>query len=644
MHALFWQNLHFQIAAICIMTVLVFDYFRRKRLNIAQTRCFSTLLALAVLNLALDVATVYTISHPEVPAWLNRLCHQLFIGSMNSLSYCLFLYVTVLTRTQRRISRRFLLLLSIPYAVSMLMVVFCPLHYHVDEQHVYSFGPMAYSIFICVTIYLVIIDVYIAHYRKLFTTRKRVTIAIATAIWIVVAIVQYLKPHLLLSSLGISLMLMYIYLAFQSPGEYLDHDAGCFNRRAFRSILREQYDAQRPTWVMNLVLSDLPQLNLRYGNRTGQQLLRQISAYLQGLFGDAVFHYRGNSLAAVSHNQAKFDAAMQKLEERFTQPWAVDALRFQPAYHADVVYCPQYAKTADEVFELLDYLFGREPDDESSPHICTVCEAAAARKERALLVQQVVEQAIHSDGLSVVYQPIWNVKDGGFTSAEALVRLKDTTTAGFVGPDEFIPIAERNGWIVELGEKVLEQVCRFCAQNKPWEKGVHYIEVNLSGLQMDDPELADRLLTILRHYNIAPSFINFEVTESVAVASGEAFMRNMKALRAAGASFSLDDFGTGYSNLARVAQSHYDLIKFDKSLIWPCFGESPQSPAIVLESMANMAGALMLPIVAEGVETGEQSALLKKLGISYMQGYLYSKPLPAEGYADFLSKPPSAPM
>ena len=133
-----------------------------------------------------------------------------------------------------------------------------------------------------------------------------------------------------------------------------------------------------------------------------------------------------------------------------------------------------------------------------------------------------------------------------------------------------------------------------------------------------------------------PPFINFEITESAAVESGHILTENMKALRELGCSFSMDDFGTGYSNLSQMADVSYDLVKLDKSLIWPCFEEDSHKPQVVLQSIVKMTRDLDSHLVAEGVETAQQAEALAAMGVQYLQGYLYSKPIDSAAYLSFL--------
>ena len=141
----------------------------------------------------------------------------------------------------------------------------------------------------------------------------------------------------------------------------------------------------------------------------------------------------------------------------------------------------------------------------------------------------------------------------------------------------------------------------------------------------------------MKKYGISPDSINLEITETTAVESASMLEKNMKRFRAMGCSFSMDDFGTGYSNLSKMSEVNYDLVKFDKSLIWPSFGENKKEKSeIILTNTVNMVSSLGAHIVAEGVETEEMAQGLADMGVHYLQGYYYSRPISEEAYIEFI--------
>ena len=237
------------------------------------------------------------------------------------------------------------------------------------------------------------------------------------------------------------------------------------------------------------------------------------------------------------------------------------------------------------------------------------------------------------------YQPIWNVKEQKFSNCEALVRLKDDKTMGFISPEEFIPVAERNFLIMQLSSKIFENVFQFMAQNDLPAQGLKHMEVNLSAIESVDIGFPSIMKELLEKYQIDPSIVNLEITESIAIASGRRLKRNMEDLIRYGCSFSMDDFGTGYSNLSQITRADFSIIKVDKSLLWPIFEKknpNKENARILLENMISMILEMGLQVVVEGVETKEQLEYLCGLGVNYIQGYYFSKPIKEDEYLKFL--------
>ena len=193
-----------------------------------------------------------------------------------------------------------------------------------------------------------------------------------------------------------------------------------------------------------------------------------------------------------------------------------------------------------------------------------------------------------------------------------------------------------------LSTLIFKHVFSFMSENSLRKKGVVNIEVNLSGLQSVDANLPKLMKSLLMKHNISPDSVNLEITESIAVTSGYMLKKNMDELRKFGCSFSMDDFGTGYSNLSRIAKAEFEMIKIDKSLLWPCFKEDAtdgtKNAKILLENMISMLLQIGRKIVVEGIETQEQFEYLESLGITYAQGFYFSKPLSEAEYVKFIEE------
>ncbi|AWB46887.1 GGDEF-domain containing protein [Paenibacillus sp. CAA11] len=222
--------------------------------------------------------------------------------------------------------------------------------------------------------------------------------------------------------------------------------------------------------------------------------------------------------------------------------------------------------------------------------------------------------------LELLYQPIYDTKRKQIVSVEALLRWnKDHLKV--IPPDLFIPVAEESGWIHPIGDWVIRQACRdYPAIADKYGTGVK-IAVNISRVQLNDPSFSDRLLGILSEQNTPPSRLDLEITESVVMHNIEKVCQILHHLRKQGFTVSLDDFGTGYSSLSMLTQLPIDKVKMDRSFI-------TQMNPPVIASLLNMAAALHLGVIAEGVEDEEQLNFLTKMNCPEIQGYLICKPVP----------------
>lgn len=245
-----------------------------------------------------------------------------------------------------------------------------------------------------------------------------------------------------------------------------------------------------------------------------------------------------------------------------------------------------------------------------------------------------VTRAIKNDGVLVYYQPIYSTETGGYPTCEALVRIKDEKL-GFISPSDFIPILERNGMIVELGELILKRVCEDYQKYEFPKLGIERVEVNLSGRQLVVPGIYKKLLGIIKDNHVPKDAILFEITESYTKESAQAYiLENIKGITDNGIKLALDDFGTGYSTMINLIRLPFEIIKIDKSLLDNAMADLKSM--VLLKNNVNMLKELKKKIVVEGVETSEEAKMLKNLGVHYFQGYLYSKPVSVEEYVSFL--------
>lgn len=633
-----------QSLALAVVILLIIDFLKNKKLPLRSTVVFGCFLFVGAFNLVADFVSYFTLlNYQVVPGWVNRIVHIAFIGSLELLTVCLFLYVFYLQGAQKRLVKWQVILAVTPFVLAAVTSVFAPIEYVVDEHGAYSTGLMVYILYGSIVVYVLATCVLLFRKNNNVSkesnadyARARITVAVGLGIWIVVALIQFITKYVLISSIGNSLMLLYIYLNFENPKRYADDETDTLNRQAFHIMVPEMLARRRTFWLVNFTVDDNDQISRSMGYDAMKVILRTAADRLRTVVPrSGFFHSRSNTLSVFVSDRDQLDALLKRAGTAdFQVPWNNGT--FKPQYHITIMECPKYGGTSDEIYDTMDYVMEHHRHHEKG-HVLWVDEETIRNRDYSKQVLAVLTKAVQEKAFDVVYQPIWSTMENRFASAEALVRLQDCGDLGFISPEIFIPMAEQQGMIGEIGSIVFEKVCSFASENRLWEKGVNYIEVNLSGMQSVDPALPAQLMSVMHKYGIQPKFINLEITETASIDGGEMLDVNMKRLRSLGCHFSMDDFGTGYSNLAKMAKVHFELVKLDKSLIWPAFGEKPEEPMVILNSCIAMILQLGAHIVAEGVETQEQADFLTEQGVNYLQGYYYSKPISGDTFLEKLS-------
>jgi EAL domain-containing protein (putative c-di-GMP-specific phosphodiesterase class I) len=257
----------------------------------------------------------------------------------------------------------------------------------------------------------------------------------------------------------------------------------------------------------------------------------------------------------------------------------------------------------------------------------------AASVER-LTLETGLRRALDDDSLELHYQPQVDVRTGRIIGAEALLRWHNPQR-GYISPTSFIPIAEDTGLIVPLGEWVFD---RACAQAAAWQRlGFPKIPiaVNVSGVQFQRQDIAEVVQRKLAAYNLDPSLLHIEITETAIVSARERAIALLAQLRAMGVRLALDDFGTGYSSLSYLKSFPIDTLKIDRSFVAEMLTD--HTTASIIEAIISMTRILGLSVIAEGVEDHAQLAFLKQIGCDVVQGYYFSSAVPADEFAKLLA-------
>ncbi|HEY6897201.1 MAG TPA: bifunctional diguanylate cyclase/phosphodiesterase, partial [Rhodocyclaceae bacterium] len=264
-----------------------------------------------------------------------------------------------------------------------------------------------------------------------------------------------------------------------------------------------------------------------------------------------------------------------------------------------------------------------------------------ARSAERLALEAALGHAVERKELELFYQPQMDIDSGRIIGAEALVRWR--RDGKLISPIEFIPIAEESGLIVAMGEWILREACRQAMAWKAAGLGEPVVAVNISARQFQDPRFFDTVTQALADTGVPPAMIELEITESAIMQDPDAVVAELERLRGLGLALAIDDFGTGYSSLSYLKRFPLDKLKVDQSFVRPLTPESPAEDSAIVEAVVRLGQTLGLKVIAEGVETEDQLALLGRLGCDEIQGYWFSKPMPlAEATAFLAARAPQA--
>lgn len=412
------------------------------------------------------------------------------------------------------------------------------------------------------------------------------------------------------------------------------------NRTLFTAQLEEEINrANTAGHRLALLYIDLDRfkyVNDNYGHGAGDNLLVKLAERMTLTIGPSITIARtgGDEFAVILPLDApERDAShlARDLLNAVRQPIEIDGTAFRASISIGIAHYPDHAKSASDLLRNADIaLYAAK--NEGTGLACAFDAGMEARQQALFRREQDLRSAFELNQFEVVYQPILVTANGQVAGAEALLRWNHPLE-GPVPPADFITLAEKLGLIVPLGLWVLETACREAA-HWPADTG---IAVNLSPVQANSETLATEVRQILERTGIAPHRLTLEVTEGLLLEPSPTVLSAMHALRALGIRFSLDDFGTGYSGLGYLRRFPFDVIKIDKLFIQDMVEHA--DAAAIVNALLAVSVELGLEVVAEGIETPAQLAMLQSRHCKYVQGYLLSHPLPAAAMRRFVLMP-----
>jgi diguanylate cyclase (GGDEF)-like protein/PAS domain S-box-containing protein len=395
--------------------------------------------------------------------------------------------------------------------------------------------------------------------------------------------------------------------------------------------------------VMFLDLDSFKVVNDTLGHGAGDKLLQAVAHDLATLVrdGDTVARVGGDEftllLAGIEGPEDATEIA-QRILECLRQSRVINGTEFRTTGSIGITTYPADGDEGETLLRNADTAMYRAKERGRDNYQLYTASMNAKMMER-IAVERDLRHALDRDELTLFYQPIVVVETGVITGAEALLRWRHPQR-GIVPPDEFIPLAEETGLILEIGEWVLRQACRQVRQWREQGLAVDLVAVNLSARQLQQEDLVERIAGILRESGVSPDSIQLEITEGAVLKNVDYAIAMLRQLGGMGIQIALDDFGTGYSSLTYLKRFPIDAVKIDRSFVRDL--EHDASDATIVSTVIAMAESMHLNVIAEGVETENQLEFLRQRGCKEYQGYLFARPMPPEEFATLLRAASSA--
>ena len=408
-----------------------------------------------------------------------------------------------------------------------------------------------------------------------------------------------------------------------------------------RTLLRERLEHElkrvkrgERLAVLCLDLDQFKSINDTLGHPVGDELLKLVAERLRGCTRepDTIARLGGDEFAIImTQIQEPADAAIlsRRIRESVARPYQINDHQIITDISIGISIAPIDGSEPDVLLKNADMaLYGAKADGRGTYRFFEL-EMDARMKERRNLEMD-LRKALANEEFELHYQPLVNLKTNKIAAFEALLRWKHPSR-GMISPAEFIPIAEETGLIIPLGEWVLNTACE---ETVNWPDYIK-VAVNLSPSQLTNRNLVKAVKNALNNSSMDPRKLQLEITETVLLQNTFATLATLNELRRMGVQIALDDFGTGYSSLSYLRSFPFDKIKIDRSFIKDLTNGA--EPLAIVNAVAGLAKCLNMISTAEGVETPQQLEMLQAIGCTEMQGYLFSRALPAKEVGMFFS-------
>ena len=629
-------NYSFEIPTLSILAIILAFYFSRPRLSVRKNITFIYMIVIETLIIILDViATEMDNDYASYSIILMKILNMLYFIAFFDRAYIMYLFSISVLKDSLQNGRLIKKLIIMPLIAGIIISIISMITGSADFPYVifyinetgYHSGKLYNLLYACGFFYVLLALIAVFMFgRTLRRRRERYGILFYNLLIFAALIIRLIWPKYLVMDTFILIAILIVFLAFGNPDFHLDLRGNAFNRLALSEYLEENTGKLRLV-PFGVVIRNYHEMRDLYESSQMEEGLIMIAKYLKRRSPKGILFYcRRGRFIILDQPGKDFREETKAITERFDHPWKS---------HSAELYLSAGFATFDSIdgnfsseillstmLKALESVGGAELEE---PLNVTEDDIKHTETERG--IRQCIENALDGDGFELYLQPIIDAKTGKITGAEALSRIRDAD-GNIIPPGLFIPVAENSGRINKLGELVFDRTCNYIKENPLEKMGIEWINVNLSPLQFLCTDLDERYSSIIEKYGIDPNTVHLEITEE-AMIDGRFLQKQIKAMGEKGFLFVLDDYGTGYSNLSRLKKCPFINVKLDMSIVWDYCREPDDILPNMIQAFKNMG----FSITAEGIEDEDMVNTMKNIGCDLLQGYYYSKPVPASELA-----------
>ena len=637
---------YFDICSIPLFLMILFVCFSRKMTKGSANQLFILTVLLSLFSAVADLGMEITSNMAPMPESVRMICSistYAYLTIRNANNVVLLLFLLALTRTTFLLRKKWVqITLCLPYICILVMLVqniFTHNAFSVTAEEGYTRGPLMLAFYGIALFYGLMGLAYCIYCRRFLPLNKWSSLLAIYILAHLAVLIQFFYPKLLLEMFFTALGEMLIMLTIMRPEERMDSEVGMLSWASYQADLRNIILSREHVQIAVIQLLSCRELRNFLGDHSFNEYISEIANGIRALrwkhpYRIELYYERPGTIYLIADND---EGDLENLGQRLLseandgiKSYIDKGARFES--QICLIHCPDDLQNIDDIISL-GHTFQKH-----GSHRQTVFHARDILNSQAFTIEahieEILNRAIKENHIVVYYQPIFDLRSGSFHSAEALARIIDPEY-GLISPAIFIPAAETRGFIIPIGDMVLEQVFRFVSEHDLNDLGLSDIEINLSVAQCMETDLPEKIHMLQQKYDIDPSHINLEITETTFENINDIMVENIEKLVQKGYSFALDDYGIGYSNIQRINHLPLKLIKIDKSMLDEVSSANGQ---IILEHTIRMMQCIGKRLVAEGAETTHAIELLRSMGCDYIQGFYYSKPLPSSEFVDFLKK------